>query len=522
VLEALDGLDTIYRKVGNKENAENYYDYIIKQLLKQNNNYTASNIMLFFAKKRMYENSLSYSDIIDLYVKSLSTLGFSDYTNFKGLNNANKKLLAMQILIEMAIINIDNDKNKEAISQLDLALKIYELFKLEKDSFNINDTIKIILFNKARACTKLSNLEEAEKNYLKAITLSEKNEDFYELADYFIKLARFEATYNFKYSLAIGLYEKAMAYNQLGIEKQNKSNIFYEQRIIITYEKAMMMYKLKEYSNAIKELEKIKNELVAERKFSTSSKNNQIKYKLSSYKMLSYLLRKKKDGEASFDYTEYARLYTFYEYVYRNNFFDGIKLGEKENTSSKDIYKILYNIANVTYDKFNLMKYEPKKVNSIAVTSAYGENYYTYNQSVDEFYNKYKNIIDKLVEKYQVIKNLFGNKITSAKNIREQKFLEKDTGIIVYSMNYNNFSKPILFLIADNKVKKYTELKRLDYDNLVKEYLTKLSDKKSNDYIKLSQKLYKYLIKPIENDLVAFKHLIIDVLLNLFELDVLT
>lgn len=510
ILPALDGLDTIYRKAGNKKNADKYYNYVVKKLVKEMDYYSASNIIFFFANKMSYNKNNTFKDITNRYQKALSVLGTKNYNDYLSLDTIHKKHLAIKILLQHANYNINNSYYEKALEQLNFSLRIYELFKLDKESFSIDDIIKKIYLNLGKANAGLKKLENAEKTYIKAIAYCEREKNYYELAKYFIILAKFENDYANKSSLAIELYNKALKHNNKGKEKQaNIGYNYFEQEKEIIYNKALAYYKIRDYDNALQEFNKIKKMFLKQKIFSTESKTNQIKYNLSSYKMISYLYKKLKKGESSYNYTEYARLWSFWESILRNNALGGIELSMKNTTYTLQLHQILDDINKSSFDREKAMIYEPDKVDSIATIHAYGENYYKSHTNIEKLYNAYNNLLDKLVSINPKIKNIFDSSITTAKNIKGQKFIPEDTAILVYSMNYNYYSRPLLFLICKNKVKKYTELSRQQYHKLVKDYLSKIQNKKSNNYKDLSKKLYKYLIKPIEKDIEGFKHLII-------------
>ncbi|MFW5799492.1 MAG: CHAT domain-containing protein, partial [Spirochaetota bacterium] len=416
----------------------------------------------------------------------------------------------MEILVAMAEHNLNHSEYEKSLVNTDLSLKVYDLFRLDKEAHPISNIMKKLYLSRAKSNAELGNNKKAEENFLKAIAFCEKDNDKYELASYFMDLARFEANYNNKYTLAINLYDNAMRYNKEGEKKGNNTGkSFYEQKRSIMLEKSVIYYKIKEYKKALNEVNNIKKMLINDLRFSSSGKTKQTAFCIGSYKMFSYLFKKMGKGESSFDYTEYARLWTFWEYLLRNNVFEGFDINRKYEGDVQKLYQLIEGIGKATTDRKQNMYYNPYEVDSIAVVNAYGKNYYSSNGNIEALYETYKNIYTKLLGTHTDIEKLFDAKITRAKDVRIQKFIPEDTAILVYSMNYNYYSKPILFLITKNRVRKYTELHRTDYSELVKNYTEELKNPDSDNYKSNSEKLYKYLVEPFEKEIDGFKHLLI-------------
>jgi CHAT domain-containing protein len=154
-------------------------------------------------------------------------------------------------------------------------------------------------------------------------------------------------------------------------------------------------------------------------------------------------------------------------------------------------------------------KSSPRDVLSSAVRLAYAEDVYITNGSNESLFSQFARIVNSFRKKRDSIDELFDENITSAREIRKQKFIPDDTAILVYSMSYSVHSRPILFVLYEDRVRKYTELPRLNYSRLVKDYLKALRDPSSNGYRELSQKIFHYLVEPVADRLSKYKHLII-------------
>jgi len=179
--------------------------------------------------------------------------------------------------------------------------------------------------------------------------------------------------------------------------------------------------------------------------------------------------------------------------------------------STKKLSKILISIAERLLESKDALSEGLNNGISLAVAYAYGRTLESESkkQGIGNYYEEYGKVLEQLKASNPNIEELFSKDITTAKDIRKRKFIPKDTIILAYSLNYTNESRPLLFLIADNRVKYYIDLKNADYSDLVKSYLDSLQDIESDDYKEKSKQLYKYLIKPTEKVLKEYKNIIV-------------
>lgn len=519
ILPALDGIYTIYKDVGNDKSADKYYEYVIKGLTKEKADYTSSEVRYFFANKLKSLEKASYERSEELYEEALSNLGIAGKADYKELSNKDRKELAMKIIIDYSELKIANEEYEDALSLLEKAVKVFELFQLDKETYPIYHIVKKIYLNQAKAKAGLAQLEDAKKDYIKAIAVCQKDGDMYSLADYFIQMAVFEKDYRKNTSSALYLYNRALEYNKQGLNPSednnrmlsthyNSQNLLYEQKRRILKAKADIFYHNEDYDKALMEIEKIRLMLMSEGQFTLKNKSEQIRETLSSYKMVSYIFKKLSEGEKSFNFTEYARLWVFYENLYRNNILSGFKSSDSETSSTRNLSKLLLSLAETLEDSKD--KQDINR-NSLAVSYAYGKipGKDGKQTNLNYYYKLYAQTVDKLKSTNPNIEDLFSKNITTAGEIKKEKFIPKDTIILAYSLNYTDSAKPLLFLIADNKVKYYIDLKNNDYSSLVKEYLDSLQNPENDDYKSNSEQLYKYLIEPTEKVLKDYESILI-------------
>ncbi len=506
---ALDGLDTIYRIAGNPRNAEKFYDYVIDKLEEKDVVYTRSNIIYHFAEKRKSEEA-PYKLTNRMYDRVLEVLGFTNYHILLPLDDADKKVLAIKTLISSAYNDIEVDRYSEAIQKLETVFRINEVFVLDIGTYNIDHLLADAFYGYAKAYRGKGDLQEAEKNYIKAIALLRKKENSLGMADYFIDFARFEANEARKYSLSADLYEKAMDYIKEAEQNKEASIVILDERKRqIRLEKSVVYSRIGKYEEALEELERVKDLFIKQEHFSASSKLEHIKYSLSTYKMFAYYYKKLKKGESSFDFTEFSRQWSFKENIYRNNLLDGFSLNRNDTNLTDKLYHILNTLAGKEMTPQEKFKARPNDIVSSAVILAYAQDVYITNGSNEGLFSQFTRIVNSFKKKRDSIDELFDENITSAREIRKQKFIPDDTAILVYSMSYSVHSRPILFVLYEDRVRKYTELPRLNYSRLVKDYLKSLRDPSSNSYRELSKKIYHYLVDPVADRLSKYKHLII-------------
>jgi CHAT domain-containing protein len=508
LMTALDGLDTIYRTAGNPKNADIFYDYVISKLDEANVVLTTANIIYHFAEKRMKEDS-SYNKVAGMFDRVLDVMGFTDYQNILPLNNAQKKVLAIKTLISSANNHIRVDKHQEALKKLDTAFRINEVFALDIDTYNIDNILADAFYAYAKTYTGMGELQEAEKNYIKAIALLRKEKNSLGMAEYFIDFARFEANKTKKYSLSAELYEKAMDYIKEAEENGEASLVILdEKKRLIGLEKAVVYSRIGKYEEALGELERIRDLFLKQNHFSASSKLEHIKYSLASYKMFSYYYKKLHKGESSFDFTEYARKYAFKENIYRNNILDGFSFNQSDKNLTNKLYHMLDRLAKEEISREEKLNINPDNALSLAVSNVYADDVFSTGEDGENLFSQFARIVNRF-KKRDSIEDIFASNITSARDIRKHKFIPDDTAILVYNMSYSVHARPILFVIYEDRVRKYTELPRLNYSRLVKDYISALKDTSSNDYRNLSRKIYRYLVEPIADRLAKYKHLII-------------
>lgn len=508
VLIAMDGVDTIYRNSGNHKTADNHLEYVVNSLSKTNNKYLTAEIIYHFGKKLQNTGQINNDTLLKRYLKALEVLEFGDYKNFKALNSVQKKHITMKILIEIAKLDSKNKHYSQALTKLDTALRIYELFKLHRQAFLINDILENIFHYKAKIYTNMTKYNDAEKEYLKALTFAQKSKDNYKTALYFMEIGKFEAEKLKRYKLAAELYQKAYEYNRLALkeDRNNSFNIETQYRKLM-YEKAMLHVLMNDYKSSLAILKDIAGYFVKEKRFYPASKKDQLRHSLGVFKMLPYLYKKLGKGGTSFNYSEYARLMAFQEYGMRNSLFHGASSTKSEKTLTNNLNKVLNLIGKYNTEN-DITKNKDKY--SLAVYSAYDINgEYSPKSTLTELYSYFKKVIENLIKRSKRIKDMFDLNITSAKDVQNHRFIPDDTAVIVYTLNYNYFSRPIVYLIYNNKVRRYSELPRIDYNKLIQEYIKALQDYDSNTYKALSQKLYKYLIEPMETYINEYQNILI-------------